>query len=131
VAEVCGQIIEKLGVEPDVPVGITFPAPIVHGTVRFMANLDKSWVGLNVNELMTQALGRRSYALNDADAAGLAEVHYGAAKGNDGLVIMTTLGTGIGSAIIHRGVLVPNSRRPLRNKTDCVFMRARDLRDPW
>ena len=60
VAEVCGQIIEKLGVEPDVPVGITFPAPIVHGTVRFMANLDKSWVGLNVNELMTQALGRRS-----------------------------------------------------------------------
>ena len=81
VAEVCGQIIEKLGVEPDVPVGITFPAPIVHGTVRFMANLDKSWVGLNVNELMTQALGRRSYALNDADAAGLAEVAYGAAKG--------------------------------------------------
>ena len=61
VAEVCGQIIEKLGVEPDVPVGITFPAPIVHGTVRFMANLDKSWVGLNVNELMTQALCRRSY----------------------------------------------------------------------
>ena len=107
VAEVCGQIIEKLGVEPDVPVGITFPAPIVHGTVRFMANLDKSWVGLNVNELMTQALGRRSYALNDADAAGLAEVAYGAAKGVGGTVIVTTLGTGIGSAVIVDGTLVP------------------------
>ena len=109
VAEVCGQIIEKLGVEPDVPVGITFPAPIVHGTVRFMANLDKSWVGLNVNELMTQALGRRSYALNDADAAGLAEVAYGAAKGVGGTVIVTTLGTGIGSAVIVDGTLVPNT----------------------
>ena len=98
VAEVCGQIIEKLGVEPDVPVGITFPAPIVHGTVRFMANLDKSWVGLNVNELMTQALGRRSYALNDADAAGVG-----------GTVIVTTLGTGIGSAVIVDGTLVPNT----------------------
>ena len=107
VAEVCGQIIEKLGVEPDVPVGITFPAPIVHGTVRFMANLDKSWVGLNVNELMTQALGRRSYALNDA--AGLAEVAYGAAKGVGGTVIVTTLGTGIGSAVIVDGTLVPNT----------------------
>ena len=96
VAEVCGQIIEKLGVEPDVPVGITFPAPIVHGTVRFMANLDKSWVGLNVNELMTQALGRRSYALNDADAAGLAEVAYGAAKG-------------VGGTVIVDGTLVPNT----------------------
>ena len=60
VAEVCRQIIERLGVEPDVPVGITFPAPIVHGSVRFMANLDKSWEGVDVNELMTRVLGRRT-----------------------------------------------------------------------
>ena len=109
VAEVCRQIIEQLGVEPDVPVGITFPAPIVHGSVRFMANLDKSWEGVDVNELMTRVLGRRSYALNDADAAGLAEVAYGAAKGVRGTVIVTTLGTGIGSAVIVDGTLVPNT----------------------
>ena len=109
VAEVCRQIIERLGVEPDVPVGITFPAPIVHGSVRFMANLDKSWEGVDVNELMTRVLGRRSYALNDADAAGLAEVAYGAAKGVRGTVIVTTLGTGIGSAVIVDGTLVPNT----------------------
>ena len=109
VAEVCRQIIGQLGVEPDAPVGITFPAPIVHGTVRFMANLDKSWEGIDVNELMTRVLGRRSYALNDADAAGLAEVAYGAAKGVRGTVIVTTLGTGIGSAVIVDGTLVPNT----------------------
>lgn len=109
VAEVCRQIIGQLGVEPDAPVGITFPAPIVHGTVRFMANLDKSWEGVDVNELMTRVLGRRSYALNDADAAGLAEVAYGAAKGVRGTVIVTTLGTGIGSAVIVDGTLVPNT----------------------
>ena len=109
VAEVCRQIIEELGVDPDAPVGVTFPAPIVHGTVRFMANLDKSWEGIDVNELMTRVLGRRSYALNDADAAGLAEVAYGAAKGVRGTIIVTTLGTGIGSAVVVDGTLVPNT----------------------
>ena len=109
VAQVCRQIIDRLGVGSDVPVGITFPAPIVHGTVRFMANLDKSWEGINVDELMTRLLGRRSYALNDADAAGLAEIAYGAAQGMAGTVIVTTLGTGIGSAVIVDGTLVPNT----------------------
>ena len=109
VAEVCRELLEQLEVGDDVPVGVALPAPIVHGTVPFIANLDKSWKGVNVDELMTRVLERPSHALNDADAAGLAEVYHGAAKGNDGLVIMTTLGTGIGSAIIYRGVLVPNA----------------------
>lgn len=109
VAEVCRQIIEQLGVGLEVPVGITFPAPIVHGTVRFMANLSKSWEGMDVDELMTRTLGRPSHALNDADAAGLAEVAYGAAKGVSGTVIVTTLGTGIGSAVVVDGTLVPNT----------------------
>ena len=74
-----------------------------------MANLDKSWEGINVDELMTRLLGRRSYALNDADAAGLAEIAYGAAQGMAGTVIVTTLGTGIGSAVIVDGTLVPNT----------------------
>jgi len=97
------------GVGPDVPVGITIPAPIVRGTVVFMANLDKSWKGVNVDELMTRVLERPSHALNDADAAGLAEVVYGAAKGVPGTIIVTTLGTGIGSAVIVDGTLVPNT----------------------
>ena len=109
VAKVCRTIIERLGVARDVPVGVTVPAPIVHGTAVFIANLDKSWKGVNVDELMTQVLKRPSHALNDADAAGLAEVVYGAAKGVPGTIIVTTLGTGIGSAVVVDGTLVPNT----------------------
>ena len=109
VAKVCRTIIERLGVARDVPVGVTVPAPIVHGTAVFIANLDKSWKGVNVDELMTRVLERPSHALNDADAAGLAEVVYGAAKGVPGTIIVTTLGTGIGSAVVVDGTLVPNT----------------------
>ena len=89
--------------------GITVPAPIVHGRVPFMANLDPSWAGIDVVELMDRHLGRTIVALNDADAAGLGEAIYGAARGVPGVVIVTTLGTGIGSAIINDGILLPNS----------------------
>ncbi|WP_136193141.1 polyphosphate--glucose phosphotransferase [Actinomyces procaprae] len=109
VAEVCRELLEGLGVSANVPVGVAFPAPIVHGTVPFIANLDGSWAGIDVNELMLRHLGREVTALNDADAAGLAEVAFGAAKGVPGTVIVTTLGTGIGSAIIVDGTLVPNT----------------------
>ena len=74
-----------------------------------MANLDEAWVGANVEELFGEELGRRVVLVNDADAAGLAEVRFGAAKDNPGVVIVTTLGTGIGSALINEGVLVPNT----------------------
>ncbi|NLE97481.1 MAG: ROK family protein [Propionibacterium sp.] len=110
VAVVVGTIIEHF--EPiigDAPVGITVPAPVVHGVVPFIANLDKSWTGLDADRFFTESLGRQVTLVNDGDAAGVAEVRFGAAKGNPGLVLMTTLGTGIGSAIIYRGVLVPNS----------------------
>ncbi|MCR2052017.1 ROK family protein [Actinomyces bowdenii] len=109
VAEVCRQLLEQLGVGPEVPVGVALPAPIVHGRVPFMANLDQSWTGADVNEVMEAALGRPVVALNDADAAGLAEVAYGAAKGVPGTIIVTTQGTGIGSAVIVDGTLVPNT----------------------
>lgn len=109
VADVCRQLLEGLEVASDIPVGITFPAPVIHGVIPFMANLDESWVGVNVIELMEKHLGRTVVPLNDADAAGLAEVVYGAAKDVPGLVIVTTLGTGIGSALIMDGKLVPNS----------------------
>lgn len=109
VAEVCRQLLEQLNVGPEIPVGIAFPAPVIHGVIPFMANLDDSWVGVDVNALMDSVLGRDVVPLNDADAAGLAEIAYGAAKGVEGVVIITTLGTGIGSAIVVDGTLVPNT----------------------
>ncbi|MSZ77900.1 MAG: ROK family protein, partial [Actinobacteria bacterium] len=72
-------------------------------------NIDPSWIGTDADRLFTDATGREVHVVNDADAAGLAEVAYGAARGRSGLVIVTTLGTGIGSALVHDGVLVPNS----------------------
>lgn len=109
VADVCHQILVQLEVGPEIPVGIAFPAPVIHGVIPFMANLDDSWVGIDVNDLMMRHLGRPVVPLNDADAAGFAEVAYGAAKGVEGLVILTTLGTGIGSALIMDGRLIPNT----------------------
>lgn len=110
IAKVVGEIVdhfsETIG---DGPIGLTIPAPVVHGVVTFMANLDRAWVGLDAEKFFEDKIGRPITIVNDADAAGLAEVHYGAAKGVNGLVILTTLGTGIGSALINNGVLVPNS----------------------
>lgn len=110
VLAVVSEIIEHF--EPsigDAPVGVTIPAPVVHGTVPFMANLSQKWIGVNADEYFSEQLGRQVTLVNDADAAGLAEVRFGAAGDSRGLVIVTTLGTGIGSAIVYRGVLLPNS----------------------
>ncbi|MEP9384287.1 polyphosphate--glucose phosphotransferase [Nocardioides sp. KR10-350] len=93
----------------DGPVGVTVPGIVHHGVVRSAANIDKSWKGTDADKLFTEATGRDVHVVNDADAAGLAEVTYGAAKGRKGLVILTTLGTGIGTALLYDGVLVPNS----------------------
>jgi polyphosphate glucokinase len=103
------QIITELGVEPTVPVGVCFPAIVIHGTTMSAANVSDKWIGLEAEALFEKSLGRDIHFVNDADAAGVAEVRYGAAKGLKGLVILTTLGTGIGSAVIYDGVLVPNS----------------------
>ena len=90
-------------------VGVTVPAVVRHGVVSSAANIDPSWIGTDADALLTKATGREVHVVNDADAAGLAEVAYGAARGQRGLVVVTTLGTGIGSALVHDGVLVPNS----------------------
>jgi polyphosphate glucokinase len=95
--------------DSDGPIGVTVPGVVRNGVVRSAANIDKHWVGEDADKLFTKATGRDVHVVNDADAAGLAEVRYGAAKGRKGLVIMTTLGTGIGSAFLYDGVLVPNS----------------------
>ncbi|WP_104117463.1 polyphosphate--glucose phosphotransferase [Arthrobacter sp. B1805] len=114
VAEVVAQIVTELSSRPegpaaDVPVGVTFPAIIQHGVARSAANVDKSWVNTDVDALFTRVLGRDVHVINDADAAGLAEVRYGAGKGKMGTVLVITLGTGIGSAFIFDGILVPNA----------------------
>ena len=88
---------------------MTVPGVVRHGVVHSAANIDPTWIGADADAIFTEALGREVHVVNDADAAGLAEVEFGAAKGQRGLVIVTTLGTGIGSALIHNGVLVPNS----------------------
>ena len=108
VAEV---MVELVGRFPDAtgPVGVTIPGVVRAGVVHSAANIDKNWLGTDADALLTQRLGRDVHVFNDADAAGVAELRYGAAKGRSGLVILTTLGTGIGSALLYNGVLVPNS----------------------
>jgi polyphosphate glucokinase len=107
VAEVVVELLEQIGV--DGPVGLTLPAVITNGTVRTAANIHKSWIGVDAVELFGKATGRDVFVLNDADAAGMAEVRYGAGAGRKGLVVVVTLGTGIGSALFVNGSLVPNT----------------------
>ncbi|MDN5570275.1 MAG: ROK family protein, partial [Propionibacteriaceae bacterium] len=110
VADVVGQIAEHFSTElGDGPIGITIPAIVQHGITRSAANIDPSWIDAEAEKIFEQRLGRDITLVNDADAAGVAEVRWGAAKGHPGLVIVTTLGTGIGSALIHKGELIPNS----------------------
>jgi len=89
--------------------GIGFPAVIIEGVVRTAANIDPSWIDTPAEKLFADALGRSLAMGNDADAAGLAEMRFGAGRGQAGTVLMLTLGTGIGSALFRDGVLVPNT----------------------
>lgn len=110
VANVVGEIVDHFkDTIGDGPIGITVPAVVTHGQTRSAANIDKSWIDCEAEKVFEDKLGRDIYLMNDADAAGIAEVHYGAAKGHPGLVLLTTLGTGIGSALVYRGVLIPNT----------------------
>jgi polyphosphate glucokinase len=104
------QIIDALpDVDAATPVGICFPAAVVHGRTMSAANVSDEWIGLEAEKLFEDAIGRDIFFVNDADAAGYAEARFGAAKDKPGLVLMTTLGTGIGTAQIYNGVLIPNA----------------------
>jgi len=89
--------------------GITFPGVVIGGMIRTAANLDKSWIGIDGAATFGHATGLDVTVLNDADAAGIAEMRFGAGKGQVGVVLMLTLGTGIGSALFVDGILVPNT----------------------
>jgi polyphosphate glucokinase len=91
------------------PIGIGFPAPIKKGIVMMAANLSQKWIGINADEYFTSITGCPCKTGNDADVAGLAEMTFGAGKGQTGTVIMLTLGTGIGTAIFFNGHLLPNT----------------------
>ncbi len=107
VAGVVGEICRGFGYQG--PAGGTIPGVVQHGVVMTAANIDEGWVGKNAERLFSQASGCDFYAVNDADAAGLAEIRFGVGKEHPGQVIlMITLGTGIGSALFVDGRLVPN-----------------------
>jgi polyphosphate glucokinase len=91
------------------PAGATFPGVVTNGVVRTAANVDKSWVGTDAAALFGKAIGAEVAVLNDADAAGIAEMTFGAGKGERGTVLMLTFGTGIGSALFTGGLLVRNT----------------------
>jgi polyphosphate glucokinase len=91
------------------PVGVTFPGVVMDGVIKTAANVDKSWIDTDARELFGQATGQAVAVINDADAAGLAEMKFGAGGGQKGTVLMLTLGTGIGSALFIDGILVPNT----------------------
>lgn len=110
VAEVAAQIVDHFPEAADVPqIGVAIPAVVQRGVARSAANIDPTWIDTDVDALFTEVLGRHVHVVNDADAAGVAENDHGAARAEDGLVCVITLGTGIGSALINAGTLVPNT----------------------
>jgi len=109
ILSVVAQILDDLGGTSSDHTGICFPAVVTHGITRSAANVSADWIDFPARDMFAQSLDRDIHFVNDADAAGVAEARYGAAKGVRGLVIMLTLGTGIGSAFLMDGTLVPNS----------------------
>ncbi|MDK0521878.1 polyphosphate--glucose phosphotransferase [Streptomyces sp. ML-6] len=108
--DVAGCVAEVVGhFDWSGPVGITFPGVVTGGRTRTAANVDKGWIDLDARELLGDRLGQPVTILNDADAAGIAEMTFGAGRARKGTVIVLTLGTGIGSALFIDGRLVPNT----------------------
>jgi polyphosphate glucokinase len=107
VAETVGLVLDQIGV--DGTVGLTLPAVVRGGTVETASNIDHAWIGIDAVDLFSRSTGRLVAVVNDADAAGLAEVRFGAGRSVAGVIAVITLGTGIGSAILVDGTLVPNT----------------------
>jgi polyphosphate glucokinase len=107
VSTTVATLLEQLGGEG--PIGCTLPAVVVGGTVRTAAHIDDQWIGTHAAAVIGRATGRPCTVLNDADAAGIAEARFGAARDRRGVVLLVTVGTGIGTALMNDGVLVANS----------------------
>ena len=109
VGRVVAQVIAAFEPSRKTPVGVTFPGVVQNGIVKTAANVDESWIGTDLRSIVRDYAGHDVHVLNDADAAGYAEFLYGGAHKRPGVILMTTLGTGIGSALIVDGQLVPNT----------------------
>lgn len=107
VAETVNEIVEHFSWMG--PIGVTIPGVVRDGVVLTAANIDDEWIGTNAEELLTARTGTSVRVVNDADAAGIAEMRYGAGAGVPGLVVLLTFGTGIGSAVLYNGQLLPNT----------------------
>jgi polyphosphate glucokinase len=107
VAEVVGELAQSFGWSG--LAGATFPGVVTNGTIRTAANVDKSWIGADAAAQFRAVMGGDVAVLNDADAAGIAEMTFGAGEGEHGTVLMLTFGTGVGSALFVGGLLVPNT----------------------
>lgn len=107
IAEAFAGLIKKIGYKG--PIGCGFPAIVQHGVAKSAANIDKSWIGHNIEKEFSEACGNPVKALNDADAAGLAELTFGQGRGVEGVVLLITIGTGLGTAQFVDGTLVPNT----------------------
>jgi polyphosphate glucokinase len=106
VVDVVSAVVDEL--ELDGPVGVGFPSVVVDGLVSTANNIDDSWIGVNVHQLLSDKLGRSVLVVNDADAAAVAEVRFGSARGLGGKLLVLTFGTGIGSGLVVEGRLIPN-----------------------
>ncbi|MCA9838513.1 MAG: ROK family protein [Trueperaceae bacterium] len=107
VADVIAQMVKHFDYQGNV--GCTMPGVVQHGVLKTAANIDKSWVDTDANKLFSEATGCPVSVMNDADAAGIAEVTFGAGKEQRGVILVLTFGTGIGSALFVNGHLVPNA----------------------
>jgi polyphosphate glucokinase len=108
--EACSSAVKEMvaGYDYEGPIGIGFPSVIRRGVVESANNIDRSWIGQKVIELFAGVTGQEIIVINDADAAAVAEARFGAAAGVEGLVLVITFGTGIGSGLVVDGLLVPN-----------------------
>ena len=130
VGEVVAEVVRQL--KWDGPVGVALPSVIKHQVAVTAANIDDAWIGTDVHELLTRHLDRRPISvLNDADAAGLAEVAFGEVEARDGAVIFLTFGTGIGSAFFADGALFPNTElgHLLIDDTECEHLASSAVKD--
>jgi polyphosphate glucokinase len=109
VATAVGELVQDIDPAAFGPVGVGFPSAIKEGVAMTAVNLDDSWLDARPADIIGNALGLHVAVINDADAAGLAEVRFGAARGQEGTMVLVTLGTGIGTSLFHDGCLVPNA----------------------
>jgi polyphosphate glucokinase len=108
IARMLRKIEREVVLAPDVPVGVGFPAIVINGVTKSAANVDAGWIDFDADAAMERVLGRPVHLVNDADAAGVAEMRFGAGVGRKGTVFLITLGTGTGSALFYNGMLIPN-----------------------